>query len=119
MSFRGRSLLDLIDGGQAISPGISTILTPGHTPGHQSILVTSGDEKAVILGDASHSPVQVIHPEWAPRFDADPEVSSRTRVELFDRIEHEGLKIAAGHYRYPGCGGIVRVEGNRRWHPLS
>jgi len=112
-------LLDLIDGGQAISPGISTILMPGHTPGHQSILVTSGDEKAIILGDASHSPVQIIHPEWAPWFDADPELSSRTRVELFDRIEQEGLKIAAGHYRYPGFGGIVRVEGKRRWHPLS
>jgi hypothetical protein len=36
-----------------------------------------------------------------------------------ERIEQEGLKIAAGHYPYPGFGGIVRVAGKRRWQPLS
>jgi glyoxylase-like metal-dependent hydrolase (beta-lactamase superfamily II) len=112
-------LLDLIEGSQSISAGISTLLTPGHTAGHQSILVSSGDEKAIILGDASHSAVQIIHPDWSPRFDANPELSTRTRVELFDRIEQEGLTIAAGHYPYPGFGGIVRVEGKRRWQPLN
>jgi glyoxylase-like metal-dependent hydrolase (beta-lactamase superfamily II) len=112
-------LLDLIDGGQSITAGISTVLTPGHTPGHQSILVSSGDEKAIILGDASHSPVQIIHPDWSPPYDTDPELSARTRASLFDRIEQEGLKIAAGHYPAPGFGGIVRVEGKRRWHLLS
>ena len=112
-------LLDLIDGGQTISAGISTLLTPGHTPGHQSILVTSGDEKAIILGDVSHTPVQILHPDWSPSFDVDAELSARTRSEVFDRIEQEGLKIAAGHYPYPGLGGIVRVEGKRRWLSLG
>jgi glyoxylase-like metal-dependent hydrolase (beta-lactamase superfamily II) len=111
-------LLDLVNGSQSLSPGLSTLLTPGHTAGHQSVLIASGDEKAIILGDASHSAVQLIHPDWAPRFDADPELSTRTRFELFERIEQEGLTIAAGHYPYPGLGGIVRVEGKRRWRPL-
>ncbi|HZO25722.1 MAG TPA: MBL fold metallo-hydrolase [Chloroflexota bacterium] len=112
-------LLDLIDGSRSISAGISTILTPGHTPGHQSILVSSGDEKAIILGDVSHTPVQILHPDWSPGFDVDPSEASRTRRAVFDRIEREGLRIAAGHYPYPGLGGIVRVEGKRRWQPLS
>jgi glyoxylase-like metal-dependent hydrolase (beta-lactamase superfamily II) len=112
-------LLDLIDGAQPISAGISTLLTPGHTPGHQSILISSGGEKAIILGDVSHTPVQLLHPDWSPMFDIDPDLSSRTRREVFDRIEQEGLTIAAGHYPYPGLGGIVRVEGKRRWQPLS
>lgn len=112
-------LLDLVHGNQSLSAGISTLLTPGHTAGHQSVLVSSEGEKAIILGDASHTPVQILHPDWAPRWDADPELSTRTRVELFDRIEQEGLTIAAGHYAYPGFGGIVRVEGKRRWQPLS
>ena len=111
-------LLDLLDGGQPISAGISTILTPGHTPGHQSVLISSGTEKVVILGDASHTPVQLLHPEWSPRYDTDGEMSARTRADLFDRIEQEGLTVAAGHYPAPGFGGIVRVEGKRRWRPL-
>jgi len=111
--------LDLLDGGQSLSAGISTILTPGHTPGHQSVLISSGNEKVVILGDASHSPVQILEPGWSPAFDTNPEQSAKTRADLFDRIEQEGLTIAAGHYPYPGLGGIVRVEGKRRWQPLS
>jgi glyoxylase-like metal-dependent hydrolase (beta-lactamase superfamily II) len=112
-------LLDQIDGGQSLTAGISTILTPGHTPGHQSVLVSSGGEKVVILGDASHSPVQLLRPDLSPQYDTDPEQSAQTRAALFDRIEQEGLKVAAGHYPYPGLGGIVRVEGKRRWQPLS
>jgi glyoxylase-like metal-dependent hydrolase (beta-lactamase superfamily II) len=112
-------LLDLIDGSQALTAGISTLLTPGHTPGHQSVLISAGDEKVVILGDASHTPVQVSEPGWSPQYDFDPAQSARTRADLFDRIEQEGLKIAAGHYPYPGFGGVVRVEGKRRWQPLG
>lgn len=111
-------LLDLIEGSQVLSAGITTLPTPGHTPGHQSILVSSGGEKVLILGDVSHTPVQVLHPDWSPAFDVDPEQSARTRSQVFERIEQEGLKIAAGHYPYPGFGGIVRVAGKRRWQPL-
>ncbi|MFN8637558.1 MAG: MBL fold metallo-hydrolase [Chloroflexota bacterium] len=112
-------LLDLIDGAQSITAGISTVPTPGHTPGHQSILVSSGSEKVLILGDASHSPVQLLHPDWSPPYDTDPVLSAQTRAALFERIEQEGLRVAAGHYPYPGFGGIVQVEGKRRWQSLS
>jgi glyoxylase-like metal-dependent hydrolase (beta-lactamase superfamily II) len=110
--------LDLIDGDESISQGISAVLTPGHTPGHQSILITSGEEKAIIVGDASHTPLQLIHPDWSPPYDVDPIASAQTRVALFDRIEQQGLKVAAGHYPYPSIGGIVRVEGKRTWQPM-
>jgi hypothetical protein len=73
----------------------------------------------VILGDASHTPVQIVQPDWSPRYDTDPELSARTRASLFDRIEQEGLTVAAGHYPAPGFGGIVRVDGKRRWHALG
>jgi len=112
-------LLDLIDGSHSLTAGLSTFLTPGHTPGHQSVMVSSGGEKLVILGDASHSAVQLNRPDLSPQYDTDPEQSARTRADLFDRIEQEGLKVAAGHYPYPSFGGIVRVEGKRRWQALS
>ena len=112
-------LLDLLDGESSISAGLSTLPTPGHTPGHQSVLIASGDDKAIILGDVSHTPAQVAHPEWSPSFDVDGELSARTRAAVWDRIEQQGLKVAAGHYPYPSIGGIVRMEGKRRWQPVS
>ena len=79
----------------------------------------SGDEKAIILGDVTHTPAQVANPDWCMTFDVDQDLGVRTRSSVFDRIEQEGLKVAAGHYPYPGLGGIVRVEGKRRWQSLS
>ena len=44
---------DLLEGDQIILPGVSVIKTPGHTPGHQSILVKLVSGKAYIFpGDA-------------------------------------------------------------------
>jgi len=108
-------LLELIDGDAVITTSVSALLTPGHTPGHQSLLINSGNEKAIITGDVTHTPVQIAQPEWSPTFDHDPEESARTRLALFARIEQEGLRVCAGHYRYPSIGNIVRVEGKRVW----
>jgi glyoxylase-like metal-dependent hydrolase (beta-lactamase superfamily II) len=115
----GSGLLELIDGERSISAGISAFCTPGHTPGHQSLLVSSGDEKAIILGDVAHTPAQVVRPDWSPVFDVDAVQSARTRSEVWDRIEQQGLKVAAGHFAYPSIGGLVRVEGKRRWQVMS
>jgi len=41
----------LIDGDAEILPGLSARLTPGHVPWHQSLVIRSGGETAVFLGD--------------------------------------------------------------------
>jgi glyoxylase-like metal-dependent hydrolase (beta-lactamase superfamily II) len=115
----GSGQLDLIDGDRSISAGISALCTPGHTPGHQSLLVSSGDERAIILGDVAHTPAQVAQPDWSPFSDFDAVQSAKTRSAVWERIEQQGLKVAAGHFAYPSIGGIIRVEGKRRWQSLS
>jgi glyoxylase-like metal-dependent hydrolase (beta-lactamase superfamily II) len=111
-------LLDLIEGERSLSAAVSTLFTPGHTPGHQSVLIASGGEKAVITGDATHTPAQVERPDWSLAVDVDPALSARTRADLWDRVEREGLTVCAGHYPYPSTGRIVRVDGRRRWRWL-
>ena len=37
--------------------------TPGHTPGHVSVHITSRGEEAVITGDMIHHPCQIVHPQ--------------------------------------------------------
>jgi glyoxylase-like metal-dependent hydrolase (beta-lactamase superfamily II) len=93
--------------------------TPGHTPGHVSILITSKGERALVLGDAAHSPVQLIdQPDWVSRADMDPELTRQTRRALADRLERENILVAAGHFEAPGFGRIVRLEGRRYWQGL-
>jgi glyoxylase-like metal-dependent hydrolase (beta-lactamase superfamily II) len=108
-------LLDLVDGDASLTPGISLLLTPGHTPGHQCVLLASQGEKAVITGDLTHTPMQLNHPEWRPGPDLDADLAVQSRAALFDRIEQEGLTLCAGHYPYPSMGTVLRVENRRVW----
>ena len=43
---------DLLDGDAEIAPGVRVITTPGHTPGHQSVLVETAAGRYCIAGDA-------------------------------------------------------------------
>ena len=108
-------LVDLVEPEQDLSPELRLWSTPGHTPGHVSILINSAGAKGIILGDVAHSPVQVYETDWASRPDIDPDQARATRHSVFDRLEQEGLTVAAGHFPEPGFGKLVRVEGRRIW----
>ena len=111
-------LLEMIDGEHALTAEVSTLPTPGHTPGHMSILVSSQGQKAIVLGDVLHSTVQVQEWEWCSRADMDPDQTRITRRTLMERLESEGTLVAAGHLPAPGFGKVVRLEGRRYWQGL-
>lgn len=83
-----------------------------------SLLISSGSERAIIVGDAIAHPAQVEHPDWGFGFDFDGETAQKTRGQLLDRIEAEGLILTACHFPEPGFGRVVRLEGRRTWQAL-
>ena len=111
-------LLELMDGEQALTSEITALPTPGHTPGHTSVLISSQGEQGVILGDAAHIPAQAQETDWCPRADRDPEVSRATRRNLMDRMERDGSLVVSGHFPVPGFGRLVRLDGRRYWQAL-
>jgi glyoxylase-like metal-dependent hydrolase (beta-lactamase superfamily II) len=111
-------LVELMKGEHTITRELTAVPTPGHTPGHMSILVTSEGERALVLGDAAHSPAQVRETDWVSRADMDPELTRQTRRALMERLEREAIVVAAGHFPAPGFGRIVRLEGRRYWQGL-
>ena len=114
----GLGLLELMEGEQALTGQLTTLPTPGHTPGHMSIVISSQGEKALILGDVLHNPVQAHETDWVSRADMDPEQTRITRRSLMERLEREGTLVAAVHMPAPGFGRIVRLEGRRYWQAL-
>ena len=111
-------VLDLADGERSLTEELTLLHTPGHTPGSMSVLIVSGDERAIIVGDALAHPAQVEHPDWGLAFDSDGETAERTRRQLLDRIEAEGMTMSACHFPEPGFGRVVRLEGRRFWQGL-
>ena len=111
--------MELIEGEHNITDEVSTLPTPGHTPGHQAILITSQGEKAMIAGDVLHSKVQVQEPGWCAGVDINKDQSRQSREALLDRAEREGYVVAAGHF-HPNdhIGKVVRLEGRRYWQAL-
>jgi N-acyl homoserine lactone hydrolase len=48
---------ELLDGDTEVVPGLSVITTPGHTVGHQSVVVQAADGTShVLIGDAAYTP---------------------------------------------------------------
>lgn len=106
-------LIDFVEGEGALTSEVTTIPTPGHTPGHVSFAVNSGGESAYVLGDAAHHMVQLTETAWCPSADVDPTTSTASRRALFDRIERENALIASGHFKFPGVGRAARANGKR------
>lgn len=86
----------LLDGEQEILPGIKGMPTPGHTPGHQSILIQSGGDKLMFIADlvptASHLPIA-----WIMGYDVEPLVTLETRRHIYPRAEAEGWRLFFEH----------------------
>jgi glyoxylase-like metal-dependent hydrolase (beta-lactamase superfamily II) len=105
--------LQLYEGEVPLTDELTTMPTPGHTPGHHSVLLKSGGDALLITGDVAHHPAQVDRTEWSPAFDTDPAKSADTRKQVMERLEAEGHPAAFCHFPAEGFGRIVR-EGNRR-----
>ena len=106
-------VLELLDGEESISEELTAIPTPGHSPGHSSLLVASGGRQLVVTGDAIAHPAQATEPTWNIYFDMDKEQAAFTREMLLGWVEADGIPLAAGHVPGSGFGRIEREENGR------
>jgi glyoxylase-like metal-dependent hydrolase (beta-lactamase superfamily II) len=98
--------LRLLDGQQELLTGISVIPTPGHTPGHQSVLISSGRERAFYPADliptAAHLPLP-----WIMGYDVEPLVTLETKRRLLAQAVQEGWRLIFEHDAVHAAGRVV------------
>ena len=112
-------VLELIEGEHAVTPEISTMPTPGHTPGHVNVFISSQGQKGAVVGDMIHSKVQIREPGWCAYGDVDKAQGRRSREAMLERFEQEGFTVAAGHFKpEEHFGRVIRAEGRRYWQVL-
>ena len=94
---QGLGVLKLVKGVVEIAPGITTLPTNGHTPGHQCVLVQSRGETGVLTGDLFHNVAQVTEQHWCPTFDWRTDLSTASRRWLMWRAQAEEWVVFSGH----------------------
>ena len=102
-------LVDLVDPYHRVSPAISLVPTPGHTIGHVSVQISSGEASALITGDSIHHPCQLAHPDWSIVNDYDPAQSARTREEMFAAVVGTPTLMIGTHWPAPSAGHVHRA----------
>ena len=109
------TVFDVYDGSGPILPGVDILAAPGHTPGSSVVVLSSGTERAMLLGDVVHCPAQLIETEWDGLMDVDPALAKRTREALARELEGSDVPVAAAHFPDLRFGRLLPAEGRRRF----
>lgn len=115
------SVVPVVEAGRARLVGVDHVIdpwlrlepTPGHTPGHVGVRLTTAAGDAVFSGDLMHRTVQVAEPQWSSIFCYDRKRAAETRRAFVERFADSGVLVLATHFPRPGY--IVRENGGHRF----
>lgn len=101
-----------VEGEVEVAQGIRTVATPGHTPGHVSFHVASGDAQMIYSGDTFYLPALSLRtPHWQGVFDQDGPLAEQSRRGLAERLVADKIMVSGYHFPWPGAG-ILAKDGS-------
>jgi len=114
-------LMDIIGSERVITDEITLLHNPGHTPGSTTVLVQSGGEAAMLIGDAAHHSAQLTETSWSPMADIDGDLSARSRKALVEQAVRLNAYVAGGHFaaKDPSFGRIIVMDGKSYWRGVG
>jgi glyoxylase-like metal-dependent hydrolase (beta-lactamase superfamily II) len=115
-----RPRLRLIKAGAEVAPGVTTLDSAGHTPGHMSVHISSGSKEMLLTGDVVvDTEISFLHPEWTFGFDLDVPLATKVRIAFLDRAAADKTLVGSYHLPFPGFGHVVREGSGYRWLPAD
>jgi glyoxylase-like metal-dependent hydrolase (beta-lactamase superfamily II) len=117
---RATGQLELIEGEMKVTDEITVIPTHGHTRDHASVILKSGGESAVYIGDMVQHPAQLERAPWVSSFDLYPLEAMETKKAVVGRAISEEQLVIAVHCEFPGLGRMTETaDGKRKWTPVE
>lgn len=110
-----RDQLELWSSDGPILHGLDAMRIPGHTPGSTIIVMSDHGERALLLGDVAHCPVELVDDEWECLADVDPQLATRARNALVRELEDQDLPMAAAHFPGLRFGRLLHGQANRQF----
>ena len=111
---------ELLVDGEEVVPGVRALVTGGHTPGHTAYEITARTGRRLIaFGDAFHSPLQVMHPDWLSIADTDAAGVTAARRRLLGELSRPDTIGFGGHFGDQTFGRVaVGADGEHTWEPV-
>ncbi len=106
--------LTLLDGDTTIVPGVRVVVTPGHTPGHQSVLFESNGEHALFVADMASYAVHFEKLGWMSAYDVEPLVTLETKRRWQQWAIDTGGLLIFQHDTQVLAGHLIEDDNGRR-----
>jgi glyoxylase-like metal-dependent hydrolase (beta-lactamase superfamily II) len=107
------------DAGKEVAPGITSVATHGHTPGHMSYVVASGGKTVYVQADVTNHPALFVrNPGWHAFFDQDPKMAEETRRKVYDMLAADKMMVQGFHYPFPAVAYIEKAGSGYREIPV-
>jgi glyoxylase-like metal-dependent hydrolase (beta-lactamase superfamily II) len=111
-------LVDFIEPGDEIAPGLVVEAAPGHTATQLNLRYSAPDGTSFICSaDVMNQPIQIYAPELNSWFCEEPEVARATRLRLLEDCARTGALLLPGHFGYPHAGYVRRDGEGYRFEP--
>ena len=102
---------EFVNGEHELGNHVTLVPTPGHTPGHVSVLLKSGDQEAIVTGDAMHTTAQCWHPDWQFKYDNDGPQAAVSRKTLLQQASEKNRRVIGSPFSLPSIG-RVKAKGD-------
>ena len=113
--------LKTFEAGTELVPGIRTMATHGHTPGHTTYAVESQGVKLMLWGDLMHvAAVQFDDPSVTIKFDSETKAAAKERIKAYADAAKNGYLVGGSHIAFPGLGHVRKGTGKGfAWIPVN
>ena len=112
--------LTLVGDGAEVAPGITFMLSPGHTPGHGLYMIDGGDRQLLMVADTLHSvDLHMANPDIGFGFDVDSPLAAQSRRRVLDMVTADKMLIAGSHVHFPGFGRVRTLGDGFRFAPAT
>ena len=107
-------------GDKELAPGVRAIASPGHSPGHSSFHLSSGDDEVLLIGDALLLPSLFLQNlDWQLAFDSDKDQASATRQAIVQQAVADNVTIGGYHFGFPNVGTIEKDGSGHAFVPVK
>ena len=110
-----RDRIELFDAEHTVAPGVDARPAAGHTPGSTVYVVSSGTERALLIGDIAHSVVELAEPDWEAVFDVDKKAAQAVREAIARETIDTETYVVPAHFPQMAFGRVITTDTGRRW----